>query len=134
MPSQRADPHIQLEEVPRIVPDDDLPARLHEWASAHDNRVRAAVELLIEHDHWLWDEAFVKRCLFADGRLPAISFDAVLCFHDGDGDPVGSESQVAILRVIADIGSGRWGIDTMDIRNRERVSSAVTRAAGLTGL
>lgn len=110
---------------------DDLVTGLRAWAKNYDNRVRAAVELLIEHDHWLWDEGFTDRCIFADGALPGINFAEAKRYHD-EGLPC-STSQAAILLVIADIGSGRWQIDTMDGRNRQRITDAVSRAAGLTG-
>lgn len=110
--------------------DDDLVTGLRAWVKNHDNRVRAAVELLIEHDHWLWDEGFTERCIFDSNGTPYVNFAEVRRYHDDK--PGCSESQAAILLVIADIGSGRWQVDTMDGRNRRRVADAVLRAAGLS--
>jgi hypothetical protein len=109
--------------------DGELAAGLRAWAARKDNRIRAAVELLIEHGHWLRAGDFEDRCVFFDQGLPAVSFAAVQAF--ADDTPAGSDGQIAVLRVIADLGSGRWGIDMMDGRNRLRLVRAVTRAAGL---
>jgi hypothetical protein len=103
-------------------------AGLRAWA-AKDSRANAAVQLLIEHDHWLWNDEFTSRCIYTGGGLPAVNFDAV--YQYWTTTPAASESQSAMLRVIADIGSGRWGLDVMDARNRNRVIDAVTRAAGM---
>ncbi len=115
--------------------DDDLVTGLRAWTKNHDAPVRAAVELLIEHDHWLWDEGFTDRCVFDDGGVPGINFAEVKRYHGDvldEGLPC-STSCAAVLLVIADIGSGRWQIGTMDGRNRRRVADAVLRAAGLSG-
>jgi len=116
------------------MPDlDNLPAELRAWTKNHDAHVRAAVELLIQHDHWLWDEGFTSRCVFGNDGIACIDFTAVKRYHEegmSEGLPC-STSEAAMLLVIADIGSGRWQIDTMDGRNRQRVADAVMRAAGL---
>lgn len=103
---------------------------LRRWgATKGDDSVRAAVELLIEHDHWLWDEGFTGRCIRDERGVAYIDFAEVRRYHD-EGAPC-SESQAAILLVIADIGTCRWQIPTMDGRNRRRIVRAVTRAAGM---
>jgi hypothetical protein len=108
---------------------DNLPAELRAWTKNHDNRVRAAVELLIEQDHWLWDEGFTSRCVAIHGGITCLNFAEMKRYHD-EGPPC-SEGQAAILLVAADLGSGRWKLDTLDGRNRQRVADAVARAMGL---
>ena len=111
---------------------ENLTDSLKRWAAGNDDRVRAAVGLLIEHDHWLWDEGFTERCVSgdADASFSWIDFAEVKRYYD-DGPPC-STSEAAILLAIADIGSERWQISTMDGRNRARVVRAVAQAAGVT--
>ncbi|MGH3754041.1 MAG: hypothetical protein ACRDRP_15355, partial [Pseudonocardiaceae bacterium] len=42
---------------------EELVRGLRVWTVDHDRYVRAAVELLIEHDHWLRNGEFVDRCV-----------------------------------------------------------------------
>lgn len=104
---------------------------LRRWAASNDDSVRAAVELLIEHDHWLWDEGFTARCIRNDRGTPYVDFAEVRRYHH-DGCPC-SESQAVMLLVIADIGTCRWRIPVMDGRNRRRIVQAVARATGVPG-
>ena len=45
-----------------------LIAGLRAWTRDHDPHVRAAVELLIEHDVWLRRPDFTRACIFRSGR------------------------------------------------------------------
>jgi hypothetical protein len=112
-----------------MITDQDV-AALKQWAAGNDDHRRAAVGLLIEHDHWLWNDEFAERCVrrFADGTVYLDFAEIERFWHDGCAC---SESEAAMLRVIADIGSGRWRISVMDVRNRDRLIRAVTVAAGL---
>ena len=45
-----------------------LIAGLRAWTRGHDPHVRAAVELLIEHNVWLRRADFTQGCIFRSGR------------------------------------------------------------------
>lgn len=113
-----------------MITDEDV-AAIQRWANDHSDHVRAAVQLLIEHDHWLWDEGFAKRCVGRAGDgIVYVNFHAAAAYWREE--PPCSEGQAAILLAAADLGSGRWRIPVMDCRNRERLLRAVATATGVT--
>ena len=110
-----------------MVTDEDIVA-LKRWAEHMGDAARAALGLLIEHDHWLWSDAFAERCVRRAGGEICLDFGAMAqLWFDGTAC---SEGQAAILLAAADIGSGRWRIATLDYRNCERLVRAVAVATG----
>lgn len=110
------------------MPDDFdvMAAGLRAGTKDHDAHVRAAVELLIEHEHWLWDEGFAAACVRTLGAAAYISWENAGAYLDSG--PGCSGGQAAVLRVAIDLGSDRWKITRLDGRNRDRIIRAVTSA------
>jgi hypothetical protein len=106
-----------------------LAADLRSWTVNHDAYVRAAVDLLIEQGHWLWDKGFTDACVRTSGDTTYISW------HDADAylqsGPPCSGGEAAILRIAIDLASDRWEITRLDSRNRGRVIEAVRQATGM---
>jgi hypothetical protein len=111
-----------------MVTDEDI-AALRQWAERQGDGARAALGLLIEHDHWLWNDEFEARYVRRERGEVYLDFTEMGRFNPSV--LACSESQAAILLVAADIGSGRWRIFTMDGRNRERIVRAVATVAGM---
>lgn len=105
-------------------------AEIRKWAAAKAGPGGcAAIQLLIEDGFWLQHEEFVKRCVHRDGDAIYISFsDIQKLSQEGT---YGSPGQLAMLLVIADIGSERWKLPTMDAQAIRRVIGAVALSAGL---
>lgn len=102
---------------------------IQQWAEESPPWVKAAVILLIEHDHWLYDEGFQEWCVVrqAGGSAVFLDFHAMQQYHDDPENP-GSPGQRVVLRAAADLGSGRWQVAVLDARNRDRLMCAVTTA------
>jgi hypothetical protein len=50
-------------------------AGLKKWVQSHDDHVAGAVHLLIEHDHWLRDAAFLKAAVVKTSVAIALGSD-----------------------------------------------------------
>ena len=72
-----------------------LAAALRAWTRHHDPHVRAAVELLIEHDFWLRRADFTRACIFRSGREAYVDWVAARAFTDAGA--VASTSEMAVL-------------------------------------
>jgi hypothetical protein len=110
-----------------MTDDEKLIDDLRSWSASHDPHCRAAVELLIEQDHWLWDKAFTDASVKAAGDTTYISW------HDADAylaaGPPCSGGEAAILRIAIDLARDRWQLTRLDYRNFERVVQAFMAAA-----
>jgi len=80
-----------------------LIAGLRAWTRDHDPHVRAAVELLIEHDVWLRRADFTRARIVCSGREAYVNWVAARAF--ADAGTVASTSETAIL----DLASRRAG-------------------------
>ena len=75
---------------------DALVVRLRRWTHNHDPHVRAAVELLIEHETWIRRGDFQRACVERNAREAWINWRKAREFADaalGHGDTHGWDGQ-----------------------------------------
>jgi hypothetical protein len=102
---------------------------LRVWTADHGMYVLAAVELLIEHDHWLRNGEFVRRCLHRSGRCWWIDWAAAReAFDAGLG---GSSTERAVLDYAIALGGDRYRFDSMGPANALLLVKATARALGV---
>ena len=82
-------------------------AGLRAWTRGHDPHVRAAVELLIEHDVWLRRADFTRACVRSCNGQAWIDWQAARVFADAGA--VASTSEMAILDLAVALGENRTG-------------------------
>ena len=92
--------------------------------------VRAAVELLIDHDVWLRRPDFTRTCVRRDAREAWIDWRAARAFVDAG--TVASTSEMAILDLAAALGENRYRLPVMGAANSRSIATAVARAVGVT--
>lgn len=108
---------------------DSLIAGLRAWTRHHDDHVRAAVELLIEHGSWLRRPDFTRTCVHRDGRQAWIDWDQARAFTDAG--PGASTSELGILDLAVALGENRYRLSIMGTANAQAVNTAVARAVGV---
>jgi hypothetical protein len=104
---------------------------LREWTATHDNAVRAAVELLIEHGHWLRNDKFVELCVQNDYGTTWINWGTAELMVS-QRDLIGSGSELSVLRFAVMIAHDQLGLSSLDRTNRELVVRALADALGGT--
>ena len=102
---------------------------LRAWTRDHDPHVRAAVELLIDHDVWLRRADFTRACIFRSGREAYVNWVAARAFVD-DG-AVASTSEMAILDLAVALGGNRYRLSIMGAAHSRWIATAVARAVGV---
>jgi hypothetical protein len=107
---------------------DTLVVRLRRWTHSHDPHVRAAVELLIEHETWIRRGDFQRTCIQVDGPEAWINWRKAREFVDAGS--VASTSEMAILDLAVAIGENRYRFSTMGPANSRIIAQAVARALG----
>jgi hypothetical protein len=103
-------------------------AGLRRWTAHHDPHVRAAVELLIEHETWIRRPDFRRACIHADTREAWINWRKAREFCDSG--PVGSTSELAILDLAVALGENRYRLSIMGAAHSRMIVQAVARALG----
>jgi hypothetical protein len=103
-------------------------AGLRAWTRHHDAHVRAAAELLIEHDFWLRRPDFVRACVHRGGREAWIDWTAAREFITAGA--VASSSEMAILDLAIALGENRYRLSIMGAVNSRLIATAVARAVG----
>jgi hypothetical protein len=103
---------------------------LRAWTRSHDPHVRAAAELLIEHDSWLRRADFTRACIFRSGREAYVNWVAARAF--ADAGTVASTSEMAILDLAVALGENRYRLPVMGAANARSIATAVSRATGVT--
>ncbi len=103
---------------------------LRTWTRGHDPHVRAAVELLIEHDVWLRRPDFTRACIVRRGREAYVNWVAARAFVDAG--TVASTSEMAILDLAVALGENRYRLPVMGAANSRSMATAVARATGVT--
>ena len=101
---------------------------LRAWTRDHDPHVRAAVELLIEHDVWLRRADFTRACVRSRGGEAWIDWQAARAF--ADTRPGASTSELAILDLAVALGENRYRLSVMGTANSRAIAAAVARAVG----
>jgi len=107
-----------------------LIAGLRAWIRDHDPHVRAAVELVIEHDSWLRRADFTRACVRSRGGEAWIDWQAARTFADAGA--VASTSEMAILDLAVALGENRYRLSIMGAAHSHMIATAVARAAGVT--
>jgi hypothetical protein len=107
-----------------------LTAALRAWTRHHDPHVRAAVELLIEHDFWLRRADFTRACVRRDHGEAWIDWRAARAFTDAGA--VASTSEMAVLDLAVALGENRYRLSIMGAANSRAIAAAVARAVGAT--
>jgi len=107
-----------------------LVAALRTWTRGHDPHVRAAVELLIDHDFWLRRADFTRACVRKDAREAWIDWRKAREFVDQGA--VASTSEMAILDLAVALGENRYRLSIMGTAHSRWIATAVARAVGVT--
>ena len=107
----------------------ELTAALRTWIRDHDPHVRAAVELLIDHDVWLRRDDFTRACIVRSGREAHVNSVAARAF--ADAGTVASTSEMAILHLAVALGENRYRLSIMGVTHSRWIATAVARAAGV---
>jgi hypothetical protein len=110
--------------------EDILVAALRTWIRGHDPHVRAAVELLIEHDVWLRRPDFTRACISRSGREAYVNWVAARTFADAGA--VASTSEMAILDLAVALGENRYRLSIMGDTHSRWIATTVARAVGVT--
>ncbi len=106
-----------------------LVAGLRAWTAEHDPHVRAAVELLIEHEFWLRRPDFTRACVHGTRREAWIDWQAAREFtHRG---AVASTSQMALLDLAVALGENRYRLSIMGTAHSRWIADAVAQAVGV---
>lgn len=107
-----------------------LVAGLRAWTANHDPHVRAAVELLIWHEHWLLRPGFLGACVIedTDDGTSWINWGNARGFVDHN--PRGSTSELAILDLAVALGENRYRLSIMGNAHSRAIADAVAVACG----
>lgn len=112
---------------------DKIAAGLRAWTKNHDGHVRAAVELLCWHEHWIRRADFVKACVTSDRDGTSwIRWEAARAF--AFGNPRASTSELAILDLAVSLGSDRYKLSRMGNAHAEAIVRAFATATGMEGM
>ena len=92
----------------------------------HDPHVRAAVELLIEHETWICRGDFQRACVERNAREAWINWRKAREFADCGS--AASTSEMAVLDLAVAIGENRYKFSIMGPANSRMIAQAVARA------
>lgn len=107
---------------------DALVRTLRRWTANHDPHVRAAVELLIEHETWIRRADFQRACIERDAREAWVNWRKARDFIDVGS--TASTSEMAVLDLAVALGENRYKFSIMGPANSRMIATAVTRALG----
>jgi hypothetical protein len=102
--------------------------RLRRWTHNHDPHVRAAVELLIEHETWIRRADFQRSCIEKNAREAWINWRKAREF--ADSGPMASTSEMAVLDLAVALGENRYKFSIMGHANSQMIAHAVACAPG----
>ncbi len=107
---------------------DALVGALRRWTANHDPHVRAAVELLIEHETWIRRAGFQRACIERDAREAWVNWRKAREFADAGS--TASTSEMAVLDLAVAIGENRYKFSIMGPANSRMIARAVACALG----
>ena len=107
---------------------DTTVASLRRWTHNHDLHVRAAVELLIEHETWIRRADFRRAAIERDTREAWINWQKAREFVSVGS--VASTSEMAVLDLAVAIGENRFRFSIMGRAHSRMIAQAVARALG----
>ena len=101
---------------------------LRRWTAGHDSHVRAAIELLIEHETWIRRADFRRACIEQDAREAWVSWRKAREFADAGARA--STSEMAVLDLAVALGEDRYRFSIMGPANSRMIAQVVARAIG----
>jgi hypothetical protein len=106
-------------------------AGLRQWTRHHDPHVQAAVHLLIDHEQWLRDSAFLSAAVqkASDGDVWINWTEAREAFDAGRFSTA-SATELGILDLAIALGSDRFRLSRMNTVHTQLVARAVGTALG----
>jgi hypothetical protein len=107
---------------------DTLARLLRRWTHNHDPHVRAAVELLIEHETWIRRAGFQRACIELGSREAWINWRKAREFVNAGS--TASTSEMAVLDLAVALGEDRYRFSIMGRANSRMIAQAVARALG----
>lgn len=110
------------------IPHEDLIRGLRAWTARHDPHVRAAVELLIDHEHWLRNGHFVRGCVRVSRSDGTVWIDWKAARHAHHRGLVGSATQLAVLDYAIALAENRYRLTARDRTNARLAAAATARA------
>jgi acetyl-CoA carboxylase beta subunit len=116
------------------MPDFDTTVKaLRCWTARQDRHVRAAVDLLIDHETWIRRGDFPAACISAPESGPGmlrIDWRAAREFAYAEEGRACSSTELAILRIAIAIADNEYRLTSMGRVNARRVAQAFARALG----
>lgn len=116
-----------------ITGTDELITELRAWAATSNTNIRAAVDLLIDHDFWLANGAFVRTAV-VDKRIDSDVDGAYIKWHTARqafdaGMFIGpNTTQMAVLDFAIDLGTDRFRLNNMGKWHLRRMAQAMADA------
>jgi hypothetical protein len=105
---------------------------LRAWTKDHDPHVKAAVELLIWHDHWIRRADFAAEVVQWDDVGTAwIPWDRARAFKR---NRAASSSQLAVLDLAVALGTDQYRLSRMDDAEAGAIVRAFATALGQEGM
>ena len=101
---------------------------LRRWTDNHDPHIRAAVELLIEHETWIRRADFQRAAVERNAREAWINWRKAREFADAGS--AASTSEMAVLDLAVALGENRYKFSIMGQANSRLIAQAVVRALG----
>lgn len=102
-----------------------LAAGLRAWAEG-DRINAAAVELLITHETWVRRADFRDAAMDTSEDMSRINWDAARSF--ADAGPIGSTTELAVLKLAVAIGSDEYRLASMGSANAGNILQAFATA------
>jgi hypothetical protein len=109
---------------------DRLTEGLRKWVANHDDHIRAAVNLLIEHDNWLRKGHFTRAAVVQTEDGPYIMWSKAREAYDAGTFDRSSTTELAVLDLAIALGENRYKLTSMGSHNRMIIASAVATAVG----
>jgi hypothetical protein len=117
-----------------VADHDALVAGLRKWAAAQDGHVRAAVDVLVDHEYWLRHEVFTSAWMGVvryDEDATWIAWDTARGFCESGQVRGASVSQVSVLRFAVALGLDLYRLNFASDGDAEAAVRAVATATGL---
>jgi hypothetical protein len=124
-------PQRPRQETPVMTDFDTTVRALRRWTANHDLHVRAAVELLIEHETWIRRADFARACTRDDRHKDGTMWiDWRKAREFVSAGSVASTSEMAVLDLAVALGENRYRFSIMGAAHSRMIAQAVARALG----
>lgn len=109
----------------------ELVHKLRAWSSGESRGIQAAVDLLIEHGHWIGNRAFQDACMYVEDRVAWIDWPEARSAFDADRFGGASPSEKGVLDYAIALAEDRYSLSSLDTHNATTVLDATAHALGL---